>query len=182
MHRKYHWGKTTKAYSALATPLLLHIFMEEVSLHTSLDLSCRGSLGVKAKEGRLGFIFYNIPSVCHFTLTCPFHPNKGQIPTEGFIHTDNFWAQFLPEIRFGWILTTTTAIKLFPTYFYTGNVATVLRKFRTSLSCLTAAPITSYLAGNRMNLTSRHFCSSCPSLSSFSCSQKILFSKKIPLF
>lgn len=31
------------------------------------NFSCRGSLAVKAKEGRLGFTFYNIPSVCHFT-------------------------------------------------------------------------------------------------------------------
>lgn len=76
------------------------------------NFSCRGSLAVKAKEGRLGFTFYNIPSVCHFTLPCPFHPNKGQTPTEGFIHTDNFWVKFLPEMRFGWVLTTTRATEL----------------------------------------------------------------------
>lgn len=51
----------------------------------------------------------------------------------------------------------------------------MLRKYLTSLSCLTAASITSYLPGNRMNLTSRHFCSSRPSLSSFSFSQKYYF-------
>lgn len=123
--------------------------------------------------------------MCHFTLACPFHPNKGQTPTEGFIHTDNFWAKFLPEIRFGWVLTTTRATKL-PQLTFTQEMylleATILRKFLTSLSYLIVTSITSYLLWNLMNLTSRHFCSSCPSLSNFSFSQKILFSKKIPYF
>lgn len=77
----------------------------------------RGSLKAKAKVSRSGFIFDNIPlcvisQLRSYTLPCPSLPNKGQNPTGGFVHTDNFWAQFLPEIRFDWILTTPRATKL----------------------------------------------------------------------